>query len=113
MFSCSFVSEENRRVFFLLWNRVHAAKSEGLGSQGPTPASLKQSRQHQSHSNQAAQQRRTKATGEKLLYSMDGRLPKRTKLSVVVSDAVRRWFLDTEMEAERGDVVSNVQRFKV
>ena len=41
-----------------------------------------------------------------LHYTPDGRLPKPTKLSLVVTDAVRRWYLETEREAERNDVVS-------
>ena len=36
----------------------------------------------------------------------DGRLQQRMPLSAVVTDAVRRWFLETEKEALRGDVVS-------
>ena len=43
-----------------------------------------------------------------LQYTPDGRLAKPTKLSLVVTDAVRRWYLETEKEAERGDVVSVV-----
>lgn len=45
--------------------------------------------------------------GLPLHYTPDGRLPKATKLSLVVTDAVRRWYLETEKEAERGDVVSS------
>jgi hypothetical protein len=41
-----------------------------------------------------------------LQYTQDGRLPKPTKLSLVVTDAVRRWYLEAEKEADRGDVVS-------
>jgi hypothetical protein len=40
-----------------------------------------------------------------LQYTQDGRLPKPTKLSLVVTDAVRRWYLEAEKEADRGDVV--------
>ena len=40
-----------------------------------------------------------------LHYSPDGRLAKPTNLSLVVKDAVRRWYLETEKEAERGDIV--------
>lgn len=36
----------------------------------------------------------------------DGRLQQRAKLGAVVTDAVRRWYLETEKEALRGDVVS-------
>lgn len=36
----------------------------------------------------------------------DGRLQQPTKLSAVVADALRRWYLETEKEALRGDVVS-------
>lgn len=39
-----------------------------------------------------------------LQYTQDGRLPKPTKLSLVVKDAVRRWYLEAEREADRGDV---------
>lgn len=38
-------------------------------------------------------------------FSIDGRLPRPTPLGAVVNDAVRRWFLDTQREAFRGDVV--------
>jgi len=41
-----------------------------------------------------------------LQYTQDGRLPKPTKLSLVVKDAVRRWYLEAEKDADRGDVVS-------
>jgi TPR repeat protein len=38
----------------------------------------------------------------------DGRLQQRAKLGAVVTDAVRRWYLETEKEALRGDVVSSL-----
>ncbi len=38
-------------------------------------------------------------------FSIDGRLPRPTPLGTVVNDAVHRWFLDTQREAFRGDVV--------
>ena len=42
-----------------------------------------------------------------MVYSADGRLQEgRLPLSVVVTDAVRRWYLEAEKEAQRGDVVS-------
>lgn len=41
-----------------------------------------------------------------MVYSVDGRLQERLPLSVVVTDAVRRWYLEAEKEAQRGDVVS-------
>lgn len=36
----------------------------------------------------------------------DGRLQQPTRLGAVVADALRRWYLETEKEAMRGDVVS-------
>ena len=47
-----------------------------------------------------------------LQYTQDGRLPKPTKLSLVVKDAVRRWYLEAEKEADRGDVVSTATFLK-
>lgn len=43
--------------------------------------------------------------GDLLQYTLDGKLAKPTKLSLVVKDAVKRWYLETEKEAQRGDVV--------
>ena len=40
-----------------------------------------------------------------MVYSVDGRLQEKLPLSVVVTDAVRRWYLEAEKEAQRGDVV--------
>lgn len=76
---------------------MHAAKP-GASESGQ---SLRQKTQGHSQRPSVPQQ-----ASERLVYSLDGRLPSTTKLGLVVRDAVRRWFLDTEMEAERGDVVS-------
>lgn len=38
-------------------------------------------------------------------FSVDGRLPRPMPLGAVVHDAVNRWFIDTQREAFRGDVV--------
>jgi TPR repeat protein len=43
---------------------------------------------------------------EESLISPDGRLARPTKLSIVVNDALRRWYQEAEREAARGDVVS-------
>ena len=40
-----------------------------------------------------------------VIFAADGRLMKRMPLGAVVTDAVRRWYLETEREASRGDVV--------
>lgn len=42
---------------------------------------------------------------ETVTFLADGSLSKRTKLGVVVKDALRRWYLEAEKEAYRGDVV--------
>ncbi len=39
----------------------------------------------------------------------DGRLQQPAPLGAVVSDALRRWYLETEKEALRGDVVSRTK----
>ena len=43
--------------------------------------------------------------GGEVIYSNDGRLVKPMPLSAVVKDAVRRWYLEAERDAQRGDVV--------
>mgnify|MGYP007061301830 CR=1 FL=1 len=48
----------------------------------------------------------TSSQDEQVTFLPDGTLAKRTKLGVVVKDAVRRWYLEAEKEAYRGDVVS-------
>eukprot|EP00890_Picochlorum_soloecismus_P004850 jgi/Picsp_1/5366/NSC_02727-R1_protein len=46
----------------------------------------------------------TNGSNGQAMYSVDGKLQERLPLSVVVSDAVRRWYLEAEKEAQRGDV---------
>lgn len=41
---------------------------------------------------------------EQVVFLADGALVRPTKLSSVVTDAVRRWYLETERDASRGDV---------
>jgi hypothetical protein len=45
------------------------------------------------------------AAAEQVVFTPDGRLPRPMKLSLVVKDALRRWYLEAEKEALRGDVV--------
>ena len=45
-----------------------------------------------------------KATLKNVYFLPDGRLMEKMPLSAVVSDAVRRWYAETEREANRGDV---------
>lgn len=45
------------------------------------------------------------SNGQQVVYSVDGKLQERLPLSVVVTDAVRRWYLEAEKDAQRGDVV--------
>jgi len=59
------------------------------------------------HGNQSAQPE------EPVAFDASGRLPRATKLGAVVHDAVRRWYLETEKEALRGDVVSCGTRLSV
>lgn len=46
------------------------------------------------------------AVAEQVVFTPDGHLAKPMKLSAVVTDAVRRWYLEAERDAQRGDVVS-------
>lgn len=41
---------------------------------------------------------------QEVIFLSDGRLAHTTKLSAVVTDAVHRWYLETEREAGRGDI---------
>ncbi len=47
----------------------------------------------------------TSSEDEPLVYNYDGSLPQPTSLGMVLKDALRRWYLETEKEALRGDVV--------
>ena len=53
----------------------------------------------------ASREQRDQKQAPPLVFTPDGRLPQRTKLSDVVTDAVRRWYLEAESEMQRGDVV--------
>jgi TPR repeat protein len=45
-----------------------------------------------------------KSAGPHVYMLPDGRLSEKMPLSAVVTDAVKRWYIETEREASRGDV---------
>jgi len=59
----------------------------------------------QSNSKKPSSQNQTTSSQKKpVLFTPDGKLVERAPLGAVVTDAVRRWYAETEKEAQRGDV---------
>ena len=80
--------------------REHSAATRRVGSIWTTEMSTTRSKA--SGADQDASPKSPPLKGVYLLP--DGRLMEKMPLSAVVSDAVRRWFAETEREANRGDV---------
>ena len=79
----------------LLPTLLHAAGNNGDGA---------------GHSQQAAAAAQQQLHDPPVVMLADGRLQQPAKLGAVVSDALRRWYLETEREALRGDVVRPLLR---
>lgn len=58
----------------------------------------------QSNNNKSSTQNQTESKAKPVLFTPDGKLVERAPLGAVVTDAVRRWYAETEKEAQRGDV---------
>lgn len=74
------------------------------GGDGGAPASSRKS--HTSSNGSSKKKGGDKATKDNIpvVYSHDGRLMAPTHLGAVVKDAVKRWYMEAERDAMRGDV---------
>lgn len=83
-------------------NHLFWMKNTSAGD-GGAPSSSRKS--HNSNGSSGKRKGGDKATKEiPVVYSHDGRLMAPTPLGAVVDDAVKRWYMEAERDAMRGDV---------